>query len=299
MLESLTPRRLQLDSHDVLCGRALRVLAQHVHSSLTSWTFPRVQIDRGDGDLQSLWPASSDMSQLICCCCIAVIACGIGLFHMARASSRLTSVHVNIILGTHTLCVSACLPPRRALTYAENAHMCLHTLTCCTHIFLHITRAHFVCVHFAHFSCVSHTRMAQGHEKGVCCMRMSFLSISPSPFSCLMCLPCCSCTVTSGPTSPTHPSARSCRTFPAQKSAGQAHVRTSDEQFGYLAKSVLHTRCVNKFHTIRGPGSGWQRSKQRAGQITCGLGRRCQTQRNAEKNKSGQSKNQSSTMRES
>ena len=100
----------------MFCVGALRVLAQHVHSSLTSWTVARVQIDRGDGDLQSLWPASSDMSQLICCCCIAVIACGIGLFHMARASSRLTSVHVNIILGTHTLCVSACLPLRRALT---------------------------------------------------------------------------------------------------------------------------------------------------------------------------------------
>ena len=51
--------------------------------------------NRGDGDLQSLWPFSSDMSQLAYCCCIAVIACGIGLFHMARASSRLTSVHVN------------------------------------------------------------------------------------------------------------------------------------------------------------------------------------------------------------
>ena len=59
LLESLTPRRLQLDSHDVLCERALRVAAQHVHSSLTRWTFASVQIDRGDGDLQSLWPASS------------------------------------------------------------------------------------------------------------------------------------------------------------------------------------------------------------------------------------------------
>ena len=50
---------------------------------------------RGNGDLQSLWPASSDMSGLAGCCCIALIACGIGLFHTARASSRLTSVHVN------------------------------------------------------------------------------------------------------------------------------------------------------------------------------------------------------------
>ena len=51
--------------------------------------------NRGDGNLQSLWPAYSDMSWLVYSCCIAVIACGIGLFHMARASSRLTSVCVN------------------------------------------------------------------------------------------------------------------------------------------------------------------------------------------------------------
>ena len=118
LFESFTPRRLQLDRHDVVCERAHRVEAQHVHSSFTSGTFARVHFDRGDGDLQSLWPASYDMSQFIYCCFIAVTACGIGLFHMARASSRLTSVPVNIILGTHTLCVSACLPPRRALTCA-------------------------------------------------------------------------------------------------------------------------------------------------------------------------------------
>ena len=31
--KSLTPRKLRLDSHDVLCGRARLVGAQHVHSS--------------------------------------------------------------------------------------------------------------------------------------------------------------------------------------------------------------------------------------------------------------------------
>ena len=62
---------------------------------------------------------SSDLSWLAYCCCIGVIACGSGLFHMAHASCILSSVHVNIILGTHTLCVSACLPPRRALRYAQ------------------------------------------------------------------------------------------------------------------------------------------------------------------------------------
>ena len=40
-------------------------------------------------------PRPLRMSWLTCCCCIAVIACGIGLFHMARASSRLASVQIN------------------------------------------------------------------------------------------------------------------------------------------------------------------------------------------------------------
>ena len=47
--------------------------------------------NRGDGDLQSLWPASSDMSRLACCCCIAIIACGIGLF---PHGSRKQQTHV-------------------------------------------------------------------------------------------------------------------------------------------------------------------------------------------------------------
>ena len=36
------------------------------------------------------------------------------------------------------------------------------------------------------------------------------------------------------------------RNFPDPKSAGQAHFRTSDKQFGYLAKSVLHIKAVEK-----------------------------------------------------
>ena len=50
----------------------------------------------------------------------------IGLFHMARASSRLTSVQINTTKQFWLWGLAACLPPRRALTYAWNAHMCLH-----------------------------------------------------------------------------------------------------------------------------------------------------------------------------
>ena len=71
-----------------------------------------------EGDLQSLWSASSDMSEVAYCWCIAVIACGIGLFHMARASSRLTSVHVNISKQFWVWSLTAFLPHRQALTYA-------------------------------------------------------------------------------------------------------------------------------------------------------------------------------------
>ena len=47
------------------------------------------------GTYSHFGPRPLRMSWLTCCCCIAVIACGIGLFHMARASSRLTSVQIN------------------------------------------------------------------------------------------------------------------------------------------------------------------------------------------------------------
>ena len=82
--------------------------------------------NRGDGDLQSLWPASSDMFRLVNCCCIAVIACGIGLFHMAHASRRLTSVHVNTSQNN-----SGCEVLQRVYRTAERSHMlkmciCVH-----------------------------------------------------------------------------------------------------------------------------------------------------------------------------
>ena len=86
-----------------------------------------VQRQQRDADLQSLWPASSDMSRLAHCCCIAVIACGIGLCHMARASSRLTSVHVNTSQNN-----SGCEVLQRVYRTAGRSHvlkmrMCVHT----------------------------------------------------------------------------------------------------------------------------------------------------------------------------
>ena len=103
---------------------------------------------------------------------------------------------------------------------------------------LHITRAHFFCGHFAHFH-ACHTRMAQGHEKK-CLTHVVSLHLA---FSVLMFHP-----------SPSAVPARSLRDQPHRRtrphrlaelsrpqSAGQAHFRTSDEQFDYLDKSVLHT----------------------------------------------------------
>ena len=84
------------------------------------------KLTRKDGDLQSLWPASSDVS-LAYCCCIAVIACGIGLFNMARASNRLTSVHVNTSQNN-----SGCEILQRVYRPAGRSHVlkmrkCVHT----------------------------------------------------------------------------------------------------------------------------------------------------------------------------
>ena len=71
----------------------------------------------------------------------------------------------------------------------------VHTRTCCTHIFLHRTHTHFLSVHNPHIHA-----WLKVMSKGVCCMRMLSLSISPSRFSCLTILcPCCSLTVTSRP----------------------------------------------------------------------------------------------------
>ena len=83
--------------------------------------------NRGDRDWQSLYSASSDMSRLAYRCSIAVIACGIGLFHMARASSRSTSVHVNTSRNN-----SGCEVLQRVYRPAGRSHVlemriCVHT----------------------------------------------------------------------------------------------------------------------------------------------------------------------------
>ena len=72
----------------------------------------------GAGTYSHFSPRPLRMSWLTYCCCIAVIACGIGLFRMARASSRLTSVQINTTKHFWVWGLAACLPPRRALTYA-------------------------------------------------------------------------------------------------------------------------------------------------------------------------------------
>ena len=93
----------------------------------------------------------------------------------------------------------------------------VRTLTCCTHIFLlHSVSAHIRTLLMR----VTHTHGSRVPKRFFA--RVSFLSISLSPVSCLT-HPCCSRTVT----------------FP--KSAGHAHLRTSSEKFGYLAKSALNT----------------------------------------------------------
>ena len=95
---------------------------------------------------------------------------------------------------------------------------CTHT-PCRTHIFL------------THFPCVAYIHRVHAWLK-VFAVRMSYLSISPSPFSCFIRLPCCSLTVTWRPPSRPWRLHLPCRTVPDPK----AQVwRTSGVEFGYLA----------------------------------------------------------------
>ena len=73
----------------------------------------------GTGSYSHFGPRPLRMSWLTCCCCTAVITCGIGLFHMARASSRLTSVQINTTKQFCLWGLAACLPP------PPGAHICL------------------------------------------------------------------------------------------------------------------------------------------------------------------------------
>ena len=98
---------------------------------------------------------------------------------------------------------------------------CVHTLTCCTHIFLHIARAQssshiFMRVHI-------HAWLKRANKVFA---HVSFLSISPSPFLCPT-HPSCSCTVTSRPL-PTYdltddPVHTSLPNFPVLKAQAMRH----------------------------------------------------------------------------
>ena len=85
-----------------------------------AWLFALNQLtSEGTGSYSHLGPRPLRMSWLTCCCCTAVITCGIGLFHMARASSRLTSVQINTTKQFWLWGLAACLPP------PPGAHICL------------------------------------------------------------------------------------------------------------------------------------------------------------------------------
>ena len=94
-------------------------------------------------------------------------------------------------------------------THVEATTVCttggVHTLTCCTHIFL----LHSLSAHSRTSSCVC----TYTHGSSVCkkvFAYASYFSISPSPLSCFTSL-CCSCPLTSrSPLSP-----QSCRTCPS------------------------------------------------------------------------------------
>ena len=97
----------------------------------------------------------------------------------------------------------------------------VHTLTCCTHIFLHITRAHLVCAYFAHVhACHTHTH----------------LLISPSPFSCFT----------------PSPSA-----VPARALRDQPHRRTHPHLLAELSRhqkcgpSALYTKTKHEFINLK------------------------------------------------
>ena len=99
-------------------------------------------------------------------------------------------------------------------------------------------------LHFALSDAQTRTR------RGSRCLqwRMSYLSISPSPFSCFIRLSCCSLTVTSRA-----PSLPNCS---RSESAGQAHLRTSGGEFGHLADSMHSTGYDPKEFDRMSPADG-------------------------------------------
>ena len=107
--------------------------------------------------------------------------------------------------------------------------------------YTHLLRAHIFCcagcLRTSARSCVwTHTHGSSVKKKGVACV--SYLSISPSPVSCLT-HPCCSLILTSRPFL-TLTSTRPCRTSYSQKRRACASPH-EDEKFDCLAKSALNT----------------------------------------------------------
>ena len=105
--------------------------------------------------------------------------------------------------------------------------------------YTHLLHAHFFCCTMclrtlAHFSCVSHTRMAEGCQKILCtCVTSRLFQSHVSP---ILVVPWWSLRDHSWLWRPHVLAVLTC-----PESAGHAHPRTSSEEFGYLAKSALST----------------------------------------------------------
>ena len=91
-----------------------------------AWTFALNKLTtEGTGTYNHLGPRPLRMSWSTYCRCIAVIACGIGLFHMARASSRPTSAQITTTKQYWLWGLAACF------TAPPGAHTCLK----CAYVF--------------------------------------------------------------------------------------------------------------------------------------------------------------------
>ena len=126
---------------------------------------------------------------------------------------------------------------------------CTHT-PCGTHIFFALLH----CVTYRH----EHTWLK------VFAVRMSHLSLPPSPFSCFIRRPCCSRTVTSTPRSRLH---LPCRTVPDPKARVKRTSARADEEFGYLTDPTNSTGCelqrVRQDYFCRRRHDAYQRSEPR------------------------------------